>query len=296
MAVDAFLPKQAPTITERIRYTEIVWRFMFVSLLAISTLVNVFMIRRGVSWSMVVWFIYGIGIIAIFYNPRYGVYMILFFALMGDQVLSYWYPFQKNLSSEESIMFLSRAVNFSPLESYIVITFISWIGRMAMERRFRVRAGLLFWPAISFAFFITIGFGYGITHGGDFKMALWEVRALYYLPLILILTSNLIETRVHVNRLIWLIALALFYKGIIGVLYVATELKWNTSSVEAIAEHSMSIQFNAFFILVFVVWFYRDSVLKRIIFPMLSPLMLYSFFANQRRAGFLTLGLGIGIV
>jgi hypothetical protein len=112
----------------------------------------------------------------------------------------------------------------------------------------------------------------------------------------LILTSNLIQTRLQVNRLIWLMALALSYKGILGVVYVATELKWDIGSVEAIAEHAMSIHLNAFFILAIAVWFYHDSVLKRIIFPILTPFLLYSFFANHRRAGFLTLGLGIGII
>ncbi len=296
MVVDAFLPKQVPTITEYIQRTQNAWKLMFVSLLGISGIVSALMFRNGTSWSMIAWIIYIVGIIAIIYNPRYGLYMILGFTLMSDQAMLYWYPFAKNFSSAESMMFLSRAVNFSPLESYIVLTFVSWMGRMAMERRFRFRTGLLFWPALLFALFITIGLGYGMTHGGTFKIALTEVRPIYYMPLILILTSNLIETRVHVNRLIWLMALALAYKGIAGVVYIATSLHWDIGSVEAIGEHAMSIQFNAFFILAIVAWFYHDSVLKRIVFSILTPFLLYSFFANHRRAGFLTLGIGIGIV
>ena len=269
---------------------------MFLGLIGVSGLVSALMIRNGASWSMIAWIIYVVGIIAIFYNPRYGVYMILLFTLMGDQVLTYWYPFTKNLSSGESLMFLSRAVNFSPLESYLALTLVSWVGRMAMERRFLFRTGVLFWPAMLFAFFITVGLVYGLTHGGVFKIALTEVRSFYYLPIMMILTSNLIKTRFQVNRLIWLIVIALSYKGITGVVYIATVLNWDISSIEQIGEHSMSIQFNAFFVLVIVAWFYHDSVLKRIILPILTPFLLYSFLANHRRASFLTLGLGVGIV
>jgi len=151
MVVDAFLPKQVPTITEYIQRTQNAWKLMFVSLLGISGIVSALMFRNGTSWSMIAWIIYIVGIIAIIYNPRYGLYMILGFTLMSDQAMLYWYPFAKNFSSVESMMFLSRAVNFSPLESYIVLTFVSWMGRMAMERRFRFRTGLLFWPALLFA-------------------------------------------------------------------------------------------------------------------------------------------------
>ncbi|NNJ11090.1 O-antigen ligase family protein [Chloroflexales bacterium ZM16-3] len=193
-------------------------------------------------------------------------------------------------------MFLSRAVNFSPLESYIIFTFGAWMGRMIMERRFRFYMGTLFWPALIFAFFITVGMGYGILRGGAFKIALMEVRPMYYIPLMLILTSNLIETRLQVNRLMWIMALAIAYKGIAGVIYVATVLQWDIGSVEQIGEHAMSIHFNAFFIFAIIAWFYHDSVLKRLIFPVLTPFLFYSFLANHRRAGFLTLGLGIAII
>jgi hypothetical protein len=296
MAADAFLSKRVPTVTEYLRRTQISWWLMFIDLLGMSGLVVVLMIRNTPSWSMIAWIIYFAGIVAIFYSPRYGVYMIVGFTLMADTVMLYWYPFTKNFSSAESIMYFSSSVNFSPLESFMIFTLFAWVGRMAMERRFRFRAGPLLWPALSFAFFITVGLAYGVSRGGVLGIALWEVRAIYYLPVMLVLVGNLIETRAHVNRLVWIIALALIYKGVAGVIYVGTVLQWDIGSVEQIADHSMSIQFNAFFILVIVAWFYHDSTLKRLILPLFVPFLFYSFVANHRRAGFLTLGLGIGIV
>lgn len=296
MVVDAFLPKRVPTVTDYMRRAQISWWLFFLSLLGITGLVAQVMTSNKPSWSMVAWLIYWVGIVAIFYNPRYGVYMLLGFTLMGDLVMLYWHPFNKNFSSAESVMYLGRAVNLSPLETYMVFTLLSWVGRMAMERRFHFRLGPLFWPAVSFTFFISIGLVYGLSRGGVMTIALWEVRPIYYLPIMLVLTGNLIETRAHINRLVWIMALALIYKGVAGVIYCGTALKWDIGSVEQIGEHAMSIQLNAFFILVVVSWFYHDSVLKRLILPIFTPLLFYSFLANHRRAGFLTLGLGIGLV
>lgn len=296
MVIDAFLSKRAPTVAEYLRRLEAAWWLMFVGMLGVTGLVILLMFRNGPSWGMVPWIIYFVGIVAIFYNPRYGVYLITCLTLMGDQAMLYWYPFTKNFSSSESLMYVHGSLNLSPLESYMALTLFVWVMRMLMERRFQLYKGPIFWPAMLFAFFITVGLVYGIVRGGVLSIALWEVRSIYYLPIMLILTSNLIETRLQLNRMVWLIALPLCYKGIMGVIHVATELKWDLAGVERIAEHSMSIQFNAFFMLMITAWFYHDSVLKRLIFPTLAPFVFFSFFANQRRASFLTFGLGIGVI
>jgi len=116
---------------------------------------------------------------------------------------------------------------------------------------------------------------------------------IYYLPAMLILTSNLIETRAHVNILIWVIVVALFVDGIMGAWFVATVLKFNISSVEAIAEHSESIHLNSIVVLALAVWLYRGSRAKRIIMPLMLPVLLISYIANQRRAAFLTMSVAL---
>jgi hypothetical protein len=296
MTVDAFLSKHIPSVTDTQRRSQVIWWLMYVGMIGITGVMMLFMYTQGPSWSMIAWIIYLMGMVAIFYNPRYGVYLILFLTLMGDQAMLYWYPFIKNFSSAESLMYLNGSVNLSPLESYIALTLFVWFGRMAMERKFSFYAGPILIPALLFAGFITVGFLYGVSRGGVLSIALWEVRSIYYLPVMLILTGNLIRTREHVNRMMWLMVIALGYKGIMGMIHVATQLNWDLSGVERIAEHSMSIQFNAFFMLMITVWFYHDSALKRLILPMLAPFVFYSFFANQRRASFLTLGLGVAVV
>jgi hypothetical protein len=296
MAIDLFSAKQLISVDDHVRRARNSWRLMFFLLFGLSGLTFSLMLRYTPSLSMIAWIFYWVGMLAIFYNPRYGVYLIIFLTLIGDTLLLYWYPFVKNFSSAESIMYAGRAVNFSPLETYLVVVLVSWFGRMFMERRFRFYTGPLFWPAISFIFFITVALVYGILRRGVLNIALWEVRGIYYLPIMLIIVSNLIETRDQVNKLVWCIALSLSLKGIAGIFYIATQLNWDIGSVESIAQHPMSIQFNAFFFLVILAWFYHDSALKRLVFTFFTPIVFFSFFANHRRAGFLTLIIGIGII
>jgi len=284
------------TVRTQEQRTSIAWWFWLICLVGITGLTGMLMIRRTPSTATIGWIFFFIAAAAVLYQPRYGVYLIIGFGLAGDAILTPWFPFAKNLSSAESLLYIGRATSFSPAEIFIALTYLSWLGRALMQRKLRGYTGPLFWPALIFTFFITFGLGYGLTHHGDSRIALWEVRVIYYLPAMLVLTSNLIETHAHINMLIWIIAVALFVDAISGVWFVATVLNFDISSVEAIAEHSNSIHINSILVLAIGVWLYRGSRAKRIILPMMLPVLLISYVANQRRAAFLTMTVALLLI
>jgi hypothetical protein len=297
MAINVFpLKSNIVSVDSQMRHAAKVWRSWLLILTAITALSGAVLVRGAPTLQSIAWFFFFVGILALLYEPRYGVYQIIGLALVGDAFLTPWFPFVKNLSSVESILYFGRATSFSPAEIFIVLTFLSWLVRAATKRRLDGYSGLLFWPALIFSLFITFGLIWGIMHHGDRRIALWEVRVIYYLPAMLILTSNLIKTRSHINILIWIICCALFLDSISGVWYVATVLKFNLRSVEAIAEHSNSIHLNTMFVLAIAVWFFRGSRAKRVLLPLMMPTMLFSYFANQRRASFITLALALALM
>jgi hypothetical protein len=285
------IPIRATTVTAgaQLRRATIVWWLWFLCLSGVTCLVGIQMLSQGPSPVILGWLCYWAGVGAILYQPRCGVYLIVCLTLAGDPVLSPWYPFIKNFSSYESLLFVDKAVIFSPVESYIVLTFVSWLGRALAERRLDLYKGLLFWPALIFVGFVTYGLLYGLSHYGDTNIALWETRAIYYLPAMLVLTTNLIRTRGQVSLLIWLLTMGLFAKGVSGTWYVATVLDFNISSVEAIATHAYSMHANSFIVLVIAVWVYRGSYARRIVLPLMLPWVLIGYTANQRRAGYVAL-------
>lgn len=295
--IDTFTFQAKPlTSAMQARRAERVWWLWLATLLTLSGMAGLLMLRGAPSWAALGWVAFIAGIVAVLYEPRYGVYQLIGFGLAGDMILSPWFPFVKNLSSAESLLFFGRATSFSPAEIFLALTFVSWLGRAAMQRKFKGFAGPLFWPAVLFGLFITFGLVYGITHGGDRKIALWEVRSIYYLPAMVILTSNLICTRGQLNALIWIIICALFYDTLNGIFFVANELNFNTRAVEAIAEHSFSIHLNVAFVLAITVWLFRGSRAKRMVLPLMLPVLLFSYFANQRRASFITLALALLLI
>lgn len=291
--VDLLTTQSNRTVLSQLRRSQIASWFGFTCLLAVTGLIGLQMLRAGPSPSMFAWLVYFSGVVAIVCRPRYGVYLIFGLSVVSDRSLLWWYPFTKNFSSAESLLYLNNAVIISPLESYIALTFLAWLGIGAMQRKIKFSTGPLFWPALLFGGFIASSLVYGVLRGGNPNIALWEARPILYLPAVLILTSNLIEKREHVNCLLWITAIALFIKGIFGTVFVATVLQFDLAGVERIGEHSMSIQFNSLYVMAIAVWLYRDSVLKRIMLPAMLPVVLLSYIANNRRASFIAMGIAL---
>jgi len=277
------------TVQARVVRSRIAWVVWFIALLGLTGIVGLITVVRGPHLSMIAWLIYLAGAVAILYRPRYGIYLILFFGLVGDSVLIPWFPFVKNFSSYESLLFLHDAVIISPLESYIILTFISWLGRGIVQRKLNLFAGSLFWPALSFLAFVIVGFIYGVGTGGNLNIALWEARPLFYLVAILVLTSNLMEKREHFTVLIWLIMLALFLEAISGNFFYFITLKRNLSGIESITEHAAAVHMNTVFILLLAAWLYKASPSLRIWLLVILPSVAISYLATQRRAAMVAL-------
>lgn len=275
---------------EREAIYKLLWHLCLIGLLG---LVSYWVWRKGPEPSLVAWMIYMAGAAAILFQPRYGIYLIMFFGLTGDMALMYWYPFEKNFSSAESLLYLSDSLIISPLESYIAITFLSWFGRIGMRQRFPFYAGELLIPAILFGGFVGTGVLYGLGTGGSPVIALWESRPIFYLPVMLIMTSNLIQQRHHIKLLFWLCIIGIFIEGLIGSYVVSIMLGFSLSTIDRLAEHSSAIHINSFFIFLIACWIYKTSSAKRLsLLLMVAPIAL-SYLASQRRASFLTLAIAL---
>jgi hypothetical protein len=296
MITPVLFQSKSPTVGAQARRSSIAWWLWFLGLLGFTALIGLIFLRRTPTLSMIGWLCFLVCAASILYQPRYGIYLITGLSLVGDNLLEPWYPFIKNLSSAESLLYIGRATSFSPAELFIALTFLAWLGRAAMQRKLVGHAGTLFWPALIFSGFITFGLIYGILKRGNINIALWEVRAIYYLPMMLILTTNLIETRAHINHLIWFVVIALFIDAVMGAWFVSVMLNFDLQSMEAIAEHSYSIHLNTLIVLMVGVWLFRGSLVKRLLLPLMMPAVLLSYFANQRRASYITLVIALLLI
>ena len=285
------------TVEAQQRRAQASWRLWFLFVCGIATVLSYMGLRGSMTPSLIGWCVYLFGVAIILHQPRYGVYLLVGLTLAGDRSLTDWYPFAKNFSSSESLLYLSQSVNFNPAESYMVLTFFSWLGRGAVQRKIEWNTGPLFWPVMIFIGFVTYGLIYGLRlQHGDQTIGLWESRSMYYIPFMLFLVSNLITRREHVNTLIWWAMIALFIDALSGVWFVATALNFDLSLVDRIQEHSGSIHLNSLFILLAASSMYRGARSKRLAIQLMLPVLLISYLANQRRAAFLTLMIALAVI
>jgi O-antigen ligase len=265
------------------------WWLWFLGMLGITAVAGFMMVRNGPGAHSISWLVYLLCAAAILYRPRYGVYLILFLALMGDNVLIPWFPFTKNFSSPESLLFIHRSLIISPLETFLVLTFLSWLLQRSFQRKFKFHRGPLLWPVVLLLVLTVFGLIYGILRNGNLTIALWEARPLFYLLVMVLLANNLIEKRQHVSSLMWFIMLALGVEAVAGVYFVFFVLEGRLSSVNTITEHSAAIHMNTYFIYIATIWLYKASPAKRLLLPVMLPFVLITYLSTQRRAAFLAL-------
>ncbi len=287
------VPSRQYTVQTQARRAFLIQWLWILGLLGASSLLALDMLGSTPSWSMMAWVLFWAAVVATIYHPRNGVYTIVAATMFGDSLLTYWYPFTKNFSSPESLLYAGNSFSFSPLEIFIALTFAVWFGRMIMQRKWQLPINTVTLTVALFTVFLAIGLVSGVLRGGDPTMALWESRALFYILPITILVSTLIETRGQLKLLLTLIAIPIAVDSLFGLHYVHTQLEWSIGSVDRIAEHSLSIHFNAFMLMLFASWMFKGNTDWRIWMTGMLPFILISYFANNRRSSFICMALAL---
>ncbi len=231
------------------------------------------------------------------FRPRAGIYSIAFFTLLGDATTVPWYPFTKNLSSRESVLFVADAFTISPLEIALGATVCGWLLQVAARRQWTMRRGDLFAAVAVFTAFVMVGFVYGVGRGGDMVVAVWEVRPLLYILPIYLLITNLCTTTKHYNTLGWCLALGIIGQALLSLDYLRGLTAVERDQLESLTEHSSAIQMNAMFVFAFaLLTFRRCSIVKRFFLTLAILPVGWVFVVSQRRAGVIALLIGFVVL
>src|SRR6188508_3332177 len=92
-----------------------------------------------------------------FLRPAAGVYVLVFLTMVGDVVTMPWWPFTKNMSSHESILYVNDNLFLNPLEVLAAVTMIAWLLRSVADPTWRFVRGRMFWPILIFTGFVVFG-------------------------------------------------------------------------------------------------------------------------------------------
>ncbi|MCA9985689.1 MAG: O-antigen ligase family protein [Anaerolineales bacterium] len=285
------------TVEEQIKRNRTTQVLLILGMIGTSLVSAFLMLQTRIGIGGIYWSLFIIAAGLVLFKPRIGLYMILFFGLVGDANLMPEFPFDKNMSSAESFFYLHDALIVNPLELFMGLMLLGWLGRKLMRRRFHLEMGELFWPVMAFTGFVLLGIFWGLSTGGDARIAVWESRSMFYLPVMMILVTNLVEKREHFSHMMWAIMAALLIESIVAVWVFYSEYGFSTSSLERLTEHGASVHTNVIYIFILLLFLYKGSSLtKRFFLPFWIPTTLIAYLASQRRAAFLSLGIGLVLV
>ncbi len=161
-----------------------------------------------------------------FYRLDWGFLLFVGMVLAFDQFPPRGYD--KSIIGVEYFLNLKSLSVFSnvgfavvtPMELHLALIVLVWILMIAMGKRVMVNSVPL-WPAAA-ALFLWLGFSaaYGISRGGDFLPALWELRALFYLGFMYFFVPQIIQERHQVRAVVWVLIGTMAFKTLQGLVRI----------------------------------------------------------------------------
>jgi len=206
-----------------------------------------------------------------FFRPRLTLYATVFFALIGDLVTVSWFPFNKNLSSVESILYISDGVSLSPLELVLFTGIgVTFMRAFAAGRR-PFELGTLGRPLLVFTFFVLFGLFRGLSKGGDFRISMFEVRPMLYIVMMYLLVNTICTEARHLRILMGAAAAAVFIQSLLSLEYLQGLEIQSIDDLDTLTEHGSAIGQNVLFMFALTsLAFRRIDVRQRIVLVVMS--------------------------
>ncbi len=237
-------------------------------------------------------------VIIAFIRPDIALYTFVFFVILFDQLqlpgfepITYDVMFFHNI---KEISYLPLDVGgINPVEFHLFLMLFAWFILFSANKKIDF-VPIPVWPA--FALFIGwfgLSFVYGILTGGEFLVALWEIRATIYLAIMYVLVPQIIRTKKQIYILFWIIIATITIKAIQGMIrYVS--LGFSTEGYEALTNNEEPVLMVTIIILLLAFFAMKINTAQRTwLLIFLIPIIL-GFYAGQRRASFASLMVTFG--
>ena len=224
------------------------------------------------------------------YRLDWGFCLFIGMVLIFDQFeipdidsLTYKVNYFNNINTISYLPYISSGV-VSPLELHLVLLLLVWFILLAVRRDVMV-VGPSIWPlAVTFFAWLLIMLAYGLKEGGDFVIALWELRALFYMGLMYFFVPQIIRTRNQIQTLMWVCIVGVSFKAFEGTArFVGFGL--NMGGNDALLNHEDPVFFVTLLIMLAgFVLFKVKSAQKGVLWMLTLPILIGFYAANRRAA------------
>lgn len=273
------------------------WWRLYIQIILVTMLLGVFALQWSPHPAPATLAVYLAMIAAIIIRPVVGVYVVTVLTLVGDEAVAGWYPFTKNFSSRESISYVSDALTITPIDLMLGVTVLAWLLRSYGLHTWTFRRGALGTPMLIFGAFVLAALARAVIGVGDTRIAIFEGRAVLYLPVLYLLIVQLVESR----RQYVLLFVAAFSGVVIHSLLALNFYRAlpgeERSELERLTEHSASIHIAALVVVLFSTLVIPGCTgrLRGLVLVAAVP-TAWVFMLSQRRSGAVALGVGVILV
>jgi hypothetical protein len=228
------------------------------------------------------------------WRPRYGIYAVVLVAISfapteDDALMRFGWYMQNPISATSNVSMLFC----SPLELILLITIARVLVAALIERTPLARAQLQK-PLLVFLGLLLISVGFGMATGGLFNIALWETRCMVAGVIVALLVPNVIRERSQVHHLINLLC--------VSVVLLSANVVWRRFTVLAdeayldlAFDHDTPIFMN-FVVLLLIARLVWPASGRQRLAALLIPFILYAQMVTERRAGWVSLDLGLVLI
>jgi hypothetical protein len=181
-----------------------------------------------------------------------------------------------------------------PIGVLMLLVLFIWVFHRLVKRQPLLQGGLLIGPFALYLLCVAGGIIYGLARGGDLKIVVIESRPFWYTFLSYILAYNFVTHKSHVRSFIWLAIVSAGFKGLQGLYVFLVVYHGDLSAHDTIMSHEESFFFISLLLLLTIFCLYYRYRPQLIACLCVAPPVLISLIANQRRADYVALLLGIG--
>jgi hypothetical protein len=151
-------------------------------------------------------------------------------------------------------------------------------------------------PVSAFVGALAVWAFYGLVSGGVMTVALWELRALAYLCLLVFLVPQVISSERDVRLLLWVAIATVATKAAQGAWNYAVILGGDLRGVRSVTGHEDALFIGWMFVLLLALLVNRAAPAQRAVLLAASPLMAFTFVVTDRRAAFVALAIGVAVL
>jgi hypothetical protein len=180
-----------------------------------------------------------------------------------------------------------------PIGFFMLFLFLLFMLRGLLTRKKLVQGGVLLLPFLLFFVCVTWGIVHGLSSGGNLQILVEEVRSFWYLFLGYLLAYNFIGKKQHLRYFFWFVILCAGIKALEGAYIYLFVVHGDLSANHQIMAHEESYFWVS--VLLLIMLFSLHSNYRPQLYTALAlvPFLLLSLIANNRRADFVALLLGL---